>query len=79
MEVIHRISTNANTYRFIVTADHGFIYKRNKIAESDKIGGINTKDAWLNRRFIVSKEAVIDDGVRNVDLGHTLGYEDEKK
>lgn len=79
MEVIHRISTNANTYRFIVTADHGFIYKRDKIAESDKIGGINTKDAWLNRRFIVSKEAIIDDGVQNVGLGYILGYEDEKK
>lgn len=79
MEVIHRISTNANTYRFIVTADHGFIYKRNKIVESDKIGGVNTKDVWLNRRFIVSKEAIIDDGVQNVDLGYILGYEDEKK
>lgn len=79
MEVIHRISTNANTYRFIVTADHGFIYRRDKIAESDKIGGINTKDAWLNRRFLVSKDAVIDDGVRSVGLGCILGYEDEKK
>ena len=79
MEVIHRISTNANTYRFIVTADHGFIYRRDKIAESDKIGGINTKDAWLNRRFVVSKDAVIDGGVRSVGLGCILGYEDEKK
>lgn len=79
IEVIHRISTNANTYRFIVTADHGFIYKRDKIAESDKIGGISKKDAWINRRFIVSKEAIIDDGVQNVGLGYILGYEDEKK
>lgn len=79
MEVIHSISTNANTYRFIVTADHGFIYKRDKIAESDKIGGINRKDAWLNRRFIVSKEEIMDDGVQTIDLGYILGYEDEKK
>ena len=79
MEVIHRISTNANTYRFIVTADHGFIYKRDKIAESDKIGGVNKNDAWINRRYILSKEAIIDDGVQNIDLGYILGYEDEKK
>lgn len=25
--MIHRIATNGNTYRFLVTADHGFLYK----------------------------------------------------
>ena len=78
MELIHRISTNANTYRFFVTADHGFIYKRDKIAESGKIGGVSSKDAWINRRYIVSKEEIHDDGVQNVGLGYTLGYEDDK-
>ena len=28
IDLIRRISTSANTYRFIVTTDHGFIYKR---------------------------------------------------
>lgn len=78
MELIHRISTNAYTYRFIVTADHGFIYKRDKIAESDKIGGVSSKNAWINRRFVVSKEAINDDGVQNMDLGHIFGNEDDK-
>ena len=78
MELIHRISTNANTYRFIVTSDHGFIYKRDKIAESDKIGGVSSKNAWINRRYIVSREAVNEDGVQNIGLGYVLGYEDDK-
>ena len=34
LEFIHRISTSANTYHFIVTSDHGFLYKRDKITES---------------------------------------------
>ena len=37
MDLIHRISVSGNTYHFIVTADHGFIYKRDKLTESDKI------------------------------------------
>ena len=78
MELIHRISTNANTYRFIVTSDHGFIYKRDKIVESDKIGGVSSKNAWINRRYIVSKEAINEDGVQNIGLGYVLGYEDDK-
>ncbi len=78
VELIHRISTNANTYRFIVTSDHGFIYKREKIAESDKIGGVSNKNAWINRRYIVSKEALNEDGVENLGLGYILGNDDDK-
>ena len=76
--LIHRISTNANTYHFIVTSDHGFIYKRDKLAQSDKIGGVSGKDAWINRRYIISKNAIADDGVLNMGLGCILGYEDDK-
>ena len=78
MELIHRISTNANTYRFIVTSDHGFIYKRDKVTESDKIGGVSNKNAWINRRYIVSKDPILEDGVKNIGLGYVLGYEDDK-
>ena len=78
VELIHRISTNANTYRFIVTSDHGFIYKREKLAESDKIGGVSGKNAWINRRFVVSKEPISEDGVQSLSLGYLLGNEDDK-
>lgn len=61
--LIKRLSGSANTYHFIVTADHGFIYKRDKLTESDKIGGATGKGAFVNRRFIVSDDAVQDDGV----------------
>ena len=63
MDLIRKISVNANTYHFIVTADHGFIYKRDKLTESDKIGGVSGKSAYINRRFIVAQEPVIDDGI----------------
>ena len=33
--LIRRLTTSANRSRFIVTADHGFLYRRNKLAESD--------------------------------------------
>lgn len=78
MDLIRKISTNANTYRFLVTSDHGFIYKRDKLSESDKIGAINDKKAFINRRFIVAPEAVIDEGVQNISMGKILGNEDQK-
>ena len=78
MDLIRKISTNANTYRFLITSDHGFIYKRDKLSESDKIGAISDKNAFINRRFIVALEAVIDEGVQNMSMGRILGNEDQK-
>jgi uncharacterized protein (TIGR02687 family) len=78
MDFINRLASNANTYKFIVTSDHGFIYKRDKITESDKIGGMAGKNAFINRRFVVSNEHIIEDGVGNVNLGFVLGNNDQK-
>ncbi len=78
VDLIHRISVNANTYRFIVTADHGFIYKRDKVTESDKIGGINDKKAFVNRRFIVAQNPVLDDGIEFLEMKQILRNDDTK-
>lgn len=76
--LMKRLSGTANTYHFIVTADHGFIYKRDKLKESDKIGGVSGKGDFSNRRFIVSNEAIQDDGVVNTSLGWILGNDDSR-
>ena len=93
MDLIRRISTNANTYHFIVTADHGFIYKRDKVTESEKvnfavgeretglgrkIGGVSGKNAFINRRFIVAKDPVVDEGVAFMPMSLILGNDDTK-
>ena len=78
MDLIHRISVSGNTYHFIVTADHGFIYKRDKLTESDKISGKSADKAFANRRFIVSKAALGDDGIDHMSMGRILGNEDSK-
>ncbi len=77
-ELIQRISNSANTYRFIVTSDHGFIYKRNPVQQSDKISTAEEPGKLKKRRYIVAKEPVIDDGVLHIGLGYMLGNEDEK-
>lgn len=78
MDLIHRIAVGANTIHFVVTADHGFIYKRDKLSESDKIGGVSDKGAFMNRRFVVSAAPVVDDGITNICLGRILRNNDTK-
>ncbi len=77
-KLIQKISTSGNTYRFIVTADHGFIYKRDEVTASDKIGGMSDSDRLVKRRYIVSKEPITEQGVCNIGLGYMLGNDDNK-
>lgn len=78
INLIKRINGSANTHRFIITSDHGFIYKHDKLTESDKIGGVLGKDAEIGRRYIVAKSAVIDDGIQSVAMSRILDNDDDK-
>lgn len=75
MALIQRISVNGNTYRFLITADHGFIYQRDRLTESGKISGAGEKGAFLDRRFIVSEKPVTSAGVQTFPLGRFLDDE----
>ncbi len=75
---IRRISSQANTHRFLITSDHGFIYKRDKIGISDKISGISSKPYTIGQRYIISDNAVDTEGVCGITLGTILGNDDKR-
>lgn len=77
-DLIRKIALNANTVHFIVTADHGFIYKRDKVTESDKIGGVSDKNSIVKRRYIISDQPIREDGVCSLNLGNLLGNQDNR-
>lgn len=70
--------TSANNTRFIITADHGFIYKRDKLSESDKISGFDKHNAFVGRRYVISDKGVNAEGIITVTLGDILGNDDER-
>lgn len=73
--LIKRLAVNANTVHFIVTADHGFIYKRDKLAESDKISGIGGG----GKRTAVTNQDITSDGVASVPLSAIADCNDDRK
>ena len=75
---IKRLSKSANVYRFIVTADHGFIYSRKKMNETDKLENKSEKGAFVDRRFIIDHQNLATDGVFSMSLGHSLGNNDPR-
>ena len=72
--LIKRLSGSANTVHYIVTADHGFIYKRDKLAESDKISGV----AGASKRYLVSENKVEAEGVAGVPMSISTGNADTR-
>ena len=72
--LIKRLTVSANTIHYIITADHGFLYKRDKLQESDKIGGI----PGAGRRFALSAQAVQADGVASLPLAAVTNAEDAR-
>ena len=70
--LIKRLTVSANTIHYIITADHGFLYKRDKLHESDKISGIPN----AGRRFALTTEKIQAAGVTSLPLASITGEED---
>ena len=70
--------TSANNVRFIVTADHGFLYKRDRLSESDKISGFDRENCFAGRRFAVSDEKLDAEAAAGISLGKILGNDDRR-
>ncbi|MCR5021796.1 BREX-1 system phosphatase PglZ type A [Ruminococcus sp.] len=60
--------TGTNVTRFLVTSDHGFIYKRDKLKVGNKIGDVSSKSDFMGKRFAVSNQAISMDGIYGVSL-----------
>lgn len=55
-KLINKLGNDCSINKYIVTADHGFIYKRDKLESSDKVstGHLHESD-YKNKRFILTK------------------------
>ena len=73
LALIRRINVSGNTYHFIVTADHGFLYKRDKLLESDKISGIPN----AGKRYAIAHEPCDVEGTVSVPMKYYSGNEDD--
>ncbi|MFP3041834.1 BREX-1 system phosphatase PglZ type A [Treponema primitia] len=71
LKEVKRLSGSANIYKFIITADHGFIYKRDKITESDKIA-IPSDALHKDRRFLITNKEITNEGIISLPLAKLL-------
>ena len=77
-DIIRKLTNNISATRFIVTADHGFIYTRSKNKESDKINRFFEQNDKANRRFIISEKPYDILGTKSMMVSDVLGNYDER-
>lgn len=66
---VKRLVNNLNVSTVIVTADHGFLYQRQKIEEPDKLEvPVKGQDIYINRRVVLASELPPSEGSLRVDL-----------
>ena len=73
IKLIRDINARGNTHHFVITADHGFIYKRDKLSESDKISGLEN----AGKRYAISDANLIVDGAVSIPMCTYLRKDDE--
>ena len=76
MNLIQKLTVDKSITNYIITADHGFIYKRDKLDESDKVNLPKQSGAYLNKRFILTKEPLSIEGALSYSLEY-LGSENK--
>lgn len=61
--MIRRLTGYILNTRYLITADHGFIYKRDKLPESDKIKMEKITASFKNKRYLLSEEPILNDAL----------------
>ena len=77
--LIRRLTVSANRSHFFVTADHGFLYRRNKLTESDKMQPPKGDGASrFGRRYLLTDSAVNEEGTVSIPIGATFMNEEKR-
>lgn len=74
MALVQKLTVDRSIGSYIITADHGFLYKRDKLDESDKVNLQNLGERLLNKRYILTRGSTPElEGT----LSYSMGYLDE--
>lgn len=78
IKLARKLTVDRSITNYIITSDHGFVYKNDKIDESDKVTMPKIKDAVQNKRFIITKENIRSEGTLKFPLDYLSKDNSEK-
>jgi uncharacterized protein (TIGR02687 family) len=75
--LISNLVNNITATNIVITSDHGFIYKRGIIMESDKVSKVSVDDSYENRRFILSTKPEHMEGTIAFKMDYLFGKDSD--
>lgn len=73
INLVNKLVNRVSAASMVITADHGYLYKRNAMAESDKISGVKLDDGEDSRRFLLTPNANEVEGTVEFSMDYLLG------
>jgi len=70
--LINQLINNISVSNIIITADHGFIYQRDPVTNSQKVPQHKGNDLITNRRFILSEQAIDHEGTLTFPMDYIV-------
>ncbi|RFA32732.1 TIGR02687 family protein [Virgibacillus dokdonensis] len=75
--IVKMIRDDLSGTNILITADHGFIYQRKPLEESDKIEKVDFSINEVKRRYLLSKESAMVDGLLRIPLNGIISNDQE--
>ena len=72
-EMIRKLTNAISTTKYIVTADHGFLYRRDKLHEFDKVSYKKELCAYSSKRFLITTDKIEEQGI----MSRMMAYMDK--
>ena len=76
--LINKLVNRVSAASIIITADHGYLYKRSSMEESNKIAGIKLEDGEDNRRFLLTSNNENVEGTIKFSMDYLLEKDSNK-
>lgn len=71
--LVNKLVNRVSASNIIITSDHGYLYKRSAMQESNKLSGIKLDDGEDNRRFLLTSKNEDVEGTINFSMDYLLG------
>jgi len=76
--LVNKLVNRVSAANIIITADHGYLYKRSAMEESNKLSGIKLEDGEDNRRFLLTSAKEHVEGTITFSMDYLLGDDSNK-
>ncbi|WP_455794747.1 BREX-1 system phosphatase PglZ type A [Clostridium butyricum] len=76
--LVNKLVNRVSAASIIITADHGYLYKRSAMEESNKLSGVKLDDGEDNRRFLLTSNKEEVEGTIMFSMDYLLGRDCDK-